>query len=354
MATDVHFREQRLRKQAELQSLRLNLANLRKQEATYIEASAGIPELLTNQINEIRHEITTVEDELLTLNDESIQSPARQFYQEALVAELAEDLDKATKLYKSASRYAYPDASAALRRVRYSLKTAKNRAAANKVWMPAATRQSRNRLLMGLAVFLILLLIVIFGVSIRLSSTPEEVVALEPTATPTPPAVILIIPDTPIPIPTLIPTDTPTLVPTSTPAPVSPAVLPPETATPIAMPTPTLRAAPKVVGPQDELVWKDGAVVFEFENLNLAYDELYCLNTLRGFDQTNTENWSFPPVGRKEPFIPIEANVFRIAKAQEMRCIVWSASIGKETCENIISQSTEERIIGLPQPCNFK
>jgi len=50
MATDVHAREQRLRKQAELQSLFLNLANLRKQEATYIEASAGLPEFLVRQI----------------------------------------------------------------------------------------------------------------------------------------------------------------------------------------------------------------------------------------------------------------------------------------------------------------
>ena len=71
MATDVHAREQRLRKQAELQSLYLNLANLRKQETTYIESSAGLPELLVHQINDLRQEISGVEDELLTLNDET-------------------------------------------------------------------------------------------------------------------------------------------------------------------------------------------------------------------------------------------------------------------------------------------
>jgi hypothetical protein len=88
--------------------------------------------------------------------------------------------------------------------------------------------------------------------------------------------------------------------------------------------------------------------------MDLAYDELYCLNTLRGYDQTLTENWSFPPTGSKKRSIVIEANVFRVAKAQEIECIVWSAAIGKETCENIISQSTEERVIGLPRPCDFK
>jgi hypothetical protein len=119
-------------------------------------------------------------------------------------------------------------------------------------------------------------------------------------------------------------------------------------------PAPTLRPALRIVGPTNNLVWLDGAVVFEFGTVDLAFDELYCLTTLRGFDQTNTENWSFPPTGSKEPAIAIEANVFRVAKAQDMRCIVWSAGIGKGSCENIISHSTEERVIGLPQPCKFR
>lgn len=101
-------------------------------------------------------------------------------------------------------------------------------------------------------------------------------------------------------------------------------------------------------------MWNDGAIVFEFEDLNLADDELYCLNTLRGYDITNTENWSYPPAGNSEPYIPIQAHVFRIAKAQDIRCIVWSAAIGQGSCENIISENTVERVIGLPRPCDFK
>jgi len=306
MATDEHFREQRLRKQAELQSLYLNLANLRKQEATYIEASAGLPDLLVHQINEVRQEIRSVEAELLTLNDESIQTPARQFYREAFEAELAGDSDKAIKLYRNASHYNHPDAGVAIRSVRYSRKVAKNKAAGvGKTWVsPSPARQLRNRLLVGLATLLILVLIVIF-ISSRFFSPPLEVASAEPTATPTPPAVILIIPETATPIPTDTATPTPTPVPTNTPRPLLAEVLP--TASPT--PSPTLRAAPRIVEPENNLVWLDGAIVFEFEDMGLAYDELYCLNTLRGFDQTNTENWSFPPIGNKKPAIPIEANV---------------------------------------------
>lgn len=351
MATDEHFREQRLRKQAELQSLYLNLANLRKQEATYIEASAGLPDLLVHQINEVRQEIRSVEAELLTLNDESIQTPARQFYREAFEAELAGDSDKAIKLYRNASHYNHPDAGVAIRSVRYSRKVAKNKAAgAGKTWVsPSPARQLRNRLLVGLATLLILVLIVIF-ISSRFFSPPLEVGSAEPTVTPTPPAVILIIPETATPIPTDTATSTPTPVPTDTPRPILTEVLPTESPTP----SPTLRAAPRIVEPENNLVWLDGAIVFEFEDMGLAYDELYCLDTLRGFDQTHTENWSFPPIGNKKPAIPIEANVIRVAKDQNMRCIVWSASIGKGSCENVISKSTEERMIGLPQPCDFK
>jgi hypothetical protein len=109
-----------------------------------------------------------------------------------------------------------------------------------------------------------------------------------------------------------------------------------------------------VLEPKNGLVWLDGTIVFEFAQMDLAYGELYCLNTLRGFDKTLTENWSFPATGSKKPSIPIEANVFRVAKVQGMQCIIWSAAIGKESCDNIISQSSEERVIGLPRPCDFK
>ncbi len=119
-------------------------------------------------------------------------------------------------------------------------------------------------------------------------------------------------------------------------------------------PTLPLRTAPKIIDPPNGLVWKDGAVVFEFENLNLAHDELYCLATLRGYDESLTERWSFPPTGGIKPAIPVKAKVFHIAKTQGIRCIVWSAYIGRGTCESIISHRTEERIIGLPQPCPYE
>jgi hypothetical protein len=112
--------------------------------------------------------------------------------------------------------------------------------------------------------------------------------------------------------------------------------------------------APKLIGPRDGLVWNDGAIVFEFEPLDLADDELYCLNTLRGYDATNTENWSYPPTGNDQPFIPVQAHVFRVARSQDIRCIIWSAAIGKNTCENIISANTAKRVIGLPRPCDIK
>lgn len=119
-------------------------------------------------------------------------------------------------------------------------------------------------------------------------------------------------------------------------------------------PTLPLRTAPKIIDPPNGLVWKDGAVVFEFEDLNLAHDELYCLATLRGYDEGLTERWGFPPTGGIKPAIPVKAKVFHIAKTQGIRCIVWSAYIGRGTCESIISHRTEERIIGLPQPCPYE
>jgi hypothetical protein len=100
-------------------------------------------------------------------------------------------------------------------------------------------------------------------------------------------------------------------------------------------------------------VWGDGSIVFEFVDVKLADDELYCLNRMKGYDITNTENWSHEPRGNNLPSIAIEPNVFRVAKAQGMRCILWSAALGKATCENIISENTEERVIALPGPCNF-
>lgn len=353
MAADVvHHREQRLRKQAELQSLYLNLANLRKQEASYVEVSANTPELLLHQINETRHEIRGVEDELLALNDESLQTPGRQFYREGFEAELAGDFDKAIKLYKDASHYNYPDAGVAIRSVRYARKIATNKAA-GKTWaVPMPIRQSRNRLLLGLAAALVLILVGILAVS-RYFLAPPETASMEPTVTLTPPAVILIIPDTatPTPAPTQTPTATPTPAPTNTPHPV---VVASSTDIPTPTPVPTLKPAPRIIEPRNNLIWHEGAVVFEFVPMDLAEDELYCLNTLRGFDKTNTENWSYPPTGSKKPAIPIEANILHVAEDSGMRCIVWSAGIGKGSCDNIVSRNTEERIIGLPVPCNFR
>lgn len=354
MAADIHSREQRLRKQAELQSLHLNLANLREREVSYISASAAIPELLVNQINDQRHQIQRVEDELLALGEEPAHPPGRQLYREAHEAEQAGDFDKALMLYRNAARSSHPDADAAGRSVRYRLKSSKNRiAAAGQSWPPSA--QSRNRWLVGVAGILILGLVGVLVVNGLSPAPTEEAVAVEPSVTPTqtplPPEVILIVPETPTPEPTrpAAPTVTPTpvVLPTSTPVIFVTATFTPS-------PMPTLRPAPIVLEPKDGLVWLDGTVVFEFAELDLAYDELYCLNTMRGYDSTLTENWSFPPVGNKRPAIPIEANVFRVAKTQGMKCIVWSAAIGKNSCDNIISQSTEERVIGLPRPCEFK
>ncbi|HEX9923539.1 MAG TPA: hypothetical protein VGD99_12855 [Anaerolineae bacterium] len=353
MTTDVHVREQRLRKQAELQSLYSNLANLRDTaEASYIQASAAIPERLINQINDVRREIALVEHQLLVLQDETVQTPGHEFYQQAFQAELAQNFDEALTLYKKAARYSYLDAHPAARSLRYLIKTSRSKSATPNVWVSLPAGKSRNRLLIGLASLLILALIVAFAVN-SFSTQPRNVVSAEPaaTTTPTPPVIIMIIPDTAT--PTAIPTATDTPIPAATIAPL-PISTPEFTPTASPIPVPTLRAAPRVLEPKNGLVWGGGAVVFEFERLDLGFDELYCLNTLRGYDKTNTENWSFPPVGSKEPGIPIEEHVFRIAKVQGMRCIVWSAAIGKESCQNIISQTTDERVIGMPQPCSFK
>lgn len=352
MAADIHSREQRLRKQAELQSLYGNLASLREREASYIAASAVIPELLLNQVNEQRHQIEQLENELLALDDDTVQKPARQLYREAFEAEQANDLEKAQKLYKNAARSAHPDAEAALRSVRYQLRTAKTKTStAGQLGSLTARARSENRVWIGLIVILILFLVAfITGYRFWITASPE-VSAVKPTATttPTPQNVILIVPDTPTFVPTEASTATPTLTPPPPSTPTGSAIT---TSSP--EPEPTLRPAPQILEPKDGLVWLDGAVVFEFRQQDLAFDELYCLNTMRGYDKTQTENWSFPPVGNKTPAIPIESNVFRVAKLQGMECIVWSAAIGKGSCDNLVSQSTEERVIGLPRPCNIR
>ena len=88
---DVYAREQRLRKQAELQSLYTNLASLRRDrgEASYIEASVIIPERLVNQINELRQDILRVERELAALGDEAVETPGFRFYREAFLYKLS-------------------------------------------------------------------------------------------------------------------------------------------------------------------------------------------------------------------------------------------------------------------------
>jgi hypothetical protein len=237
--------------------------------------------------------------------------------------------------------------------VRYKAKLAQKRAAAVPGWLPTGGQGGSRALLVGFVAFLLVLGMV--GISALSGDSPAQEQSTResqpsPTLTATPGAVLVVVPPTATPSATFTPF--PTVRPTDTAEPLAtPTLTPSPTLTPL--PTLTLMPPPKIIGPKDGLVWHDGAIVFEFEELNLADDELYCLNTLRGFDLNNTENWSYLPTGNKSPSIPIEANVFRIAKIQGMRCIVWSASIGKGSCDDIISQSTEERIIGLPRPCIF-
>ncbi len=353
MAVDVQTREQRLRKQAELQSLQLNLTSLRKQEASYISASATIPDLLLHQIVEQRQKIQQVETDLLALKGESAPFPGRDPYWAGLQQELTGEYNKAINLYKKATRSHYPDAAAAIRSARYRMRLAKSKTAVGKLWSPASTGQSKGRLLTGTVagVGLILAILLATNNGTTPNTTLSETATVTVTHTATPAEVILIIPDTATPPPataTTAPTTTrtPTLAPTATP---KPAII-----TPTITITPTLRPAPQILEPKNGQVWSDGTIVFEFKPQNLAYDELYCLNTLRGFDHTLTENWSYPPVGNKKPSIPIEANVFRIARLKGMQCVVWSVSIGKDNCDNLISKPSEERIIGLPHPCDFK
>jgi len=354
VADNITSREQRLRKQAELQSLYTTLANLRAREASYMEASAGLPDVLVSQIDETRQEIGQLEEELAILTGQDSEAQARQLYRQAFEAEQAGEFSEAIKLYKSAGRHGHADAGAAGRSARYREKWAKRKSAVT-MWLPASGHRSKNRLWIGLAIILLLgAVAAVLALSGRPPAEPRQVMAVAPTATPLPsPTAQVVFTDTPTPVLTNTPTRTP--LPTN-PPPQSDSASeeePTETPTPEPSPAPTLMPAPKIIEPKNGLVWGDGAIVFEFEELNLAYDELYCVNTMRGYNINLAENWSHPPRGNKEPYIPVEPNVFRVARAQGVACIVWSAAIGKGSCDTIISQSTEERIIGLPRPCDF-
>jgi hypothetical protein len=356
MASSVLSREQRLRKQAELRSLNINLNNLREREASYIKASAVVPDLLIHQINDVRQQVATVEDELQGV--EASESPGQEYYRQALEAELAGELAASLKLYRRAMRQGHPDAAAAIRSINYSQKMARNRAESARTRLLLPVHYPSRSLFIALILFMTvgLILVLAFIRRSQPAQSQEVEVAELPTIieTPTPPTIKLIIPPTPTLLPTSTPTSTPppTDTPTSTSTPRQ-SIFPTATSLPEPTSTPPLRAAPRMVGPRNGLVWNDGAIVFEFEPLDLAEDELYCLDTLRGFDATNTENWSYKPEGSKFPAIAVEANVFRVARDQGMRCIVWAAAIGKKSCETIISEFTPKRVIGLPQPCNF-
>ena len=365
MSVEKLSREQRLRKEAQLQSLYIKLGSLRDREASYITASANIPDALLGQISEAQQDIQLLETELAEPDDNSTEARGCQFYGEAVAAESAGDFTKAGRLYKSAARYSHQDGNAAAKSIRYKVKAQKlKEAAAEKDWLATPAGRSKQRMLLGFVVILILILVVIFAFSSGSSTEFQQAAAADPTLliSPTLPVVQLIIPDTPtpLPIPTATPSpvpvvvvDTPQIVATSPPQ----TLLPTNTNTPPAptrTPVPALKAAPRIVGPKDGLVWNAGAIVFEFQEADLAYDELYCLNTIRGYDSTGTENWSYAPTGSRKPSVVIDANVFHVAKSLGMKCVSWSAGIGKGTCENIVSQTTVDRIIGLPRPCEFR
>jgi len=355
MTTDLYSREQKLRKQAELQSLQVNLVTLRKQEVSYIAAAAAVPEFLANQIQEARREVRKVERELLTLRAETATIPGREIYWEGFEAELARDFERALKLYRQAAHDNYPDAEIAAQSVRHVIKGVKGKPA--EIWIPRLARQPRQSFLWVGLIIIILLAIIILGYSnIGFNRAPTAVAVEMPTITLTftPVTVIQIIPDTATPLPTAIPTETPTETPTATPIEVSSVAEASTEVAPTNTPTiaPTLRPAPRIIGPKDGLTWGDGAIVFEFEPYPaLVNDELYCLRSLKGFDRTNTENWSYPRIGKHQPAIAIEPNVFRVARDQEIQCILWQAGIGKNSCDNLVSETTETRIIVISGRC---
>lgn len=351
----IQNRELRLRKQAELQSLYTNLATLRKQEASY---ASIVPERLLGQINEARSEIRQIEETLLTLDGKIFASSGRELYWQGFEAELAGDFQQALKLYRNASRRTYPDAEPAAQSMRRINKAAKP--PSFELWLPVSSvNPLRKQLVIGTTLVIILMVLLVSAYLIsQLFMPPSQAIAVEPTVgqttTPTAVGLILIVPDTATPLPTDTPTPTPTETPSPTPIntvrPTSTPIIPTQTATPT--PVPTLRTAPKIIGPRDNLVWQDGAIVFEFERYTLAYDELYCLNDLKGFDKTGTENWSFPATGSKKPFIPIDGNAFNVAKSQGITCVFWTASIGQGSCDKIISDSTAVRVIEMYGSCD--
>jgi hypothetical protein len=219
MAAGVYAREQRLRKQAELQSLKTNLVNLREQEESYVNAQAVIPVRLTEQITKIRQEIEAVEDELVTLGDETIESPAQRFYREAFAAELAQEFDKALKLYKNAARQGHVEANTAIRSLRYLLRTSKNKdASLTMAWASIARTRPKTRFPLAVIIFLIIfiLILTLFLSNYLSPPTTEEVIAIASTVTATLSAgpATFVLPATPTTIPTPIPA---TSTPTSTP-----------------------------------------------------------------------------------------------------------------------------------------
>ena len=354
MANDITSREQRIRKEAELQSLYATLTSFRGREASYIQDSAAIPEVLTTQINETRRDIERVEDELIALTGKASEERSRSIYRQAFETELAGDFAKAIKGYKSAGRYGHFDATAAVRSVRYRRKRARTEPAGDaRIIIPG--NQSRNRVLIGSALLLLLVLLVAFIFNGRSAVEPEQTVGQESGATATPSSVVqVLVPATATSPSADIPTSTPIPIPTNTSVPTPTEPSPTETSTPVPTSSDfTLIPAPKIIDPKNGSVWGDGSIVFEFEKLDLAYDELYCLNTMRGYNLNNAEIWSHEPRGNKRSYIAVEPNVFRVARAQGVSCIVWSAYVAKGSCEFPISESTEERVIGLPRPCEF-
>ena len=350
-------REQRIRKQAELQSLYGSLANLRERETSYIDASARIPELFHSQLDDTRRQIAELELELAAPNDDSAEVKGRELYALGFEAELAGEFSKAEKAYKKSARYSHRDASAAIRSVRYQVK--RGRTKTTEIWLPTAKRQGNNRWFLAVVLILLLILVIVLLLNWPSRQSTQPVIAVEFTSTPAATVVVqLIIPNTPTPQPTAtlapspLPSPTQTLPPTpipDLPVPTVPLSTPDDTPTPV----PTLMPPLRIIGPDDGLVWNDGAIVFEFEPRVLNFDEMYCLTSIRGYDYSNTENWSYQPVGNNRPYIAIDANVFRVAKVQGMQCVSWSAGIGKGSCDNIISQTTVPRVIGLPRACDF-
>lgn len=327
----------RLRVQAELQSLYTQLSNLREREADYFQTVSGVPAWLLSKIDETRRNIFRLEDELQTLDPRLAETTAKRLYREAYDAEIVENWKNAEQLYRQSERHHHPDAESA----RHSLRQRQNAG--------APVSQSMVGWLIFLAIGIVILALIYVN-NAQVNQPPETPVTSLVTAT--------LLPLAPI-----VATATPTLLPTYTPKPTSLPVVtisapaqPISTPTPFLTPSPTpvlLRQAPKMIGPQNNLVWQGGAIVFYFEDLDLAPNELYCLDTLRGYDKTLTENWSKAPVGSKAPTIPVEANVFVIAQSKGMQCVTWSAYIGQETCDAPVSQKTGVQIIGLPDPCRF-